>query len=317
MKLRPNTLITLGASAVFGLAAVFLARGWINNSVEAEFRTAQTLSEAVKVPLVKEITKPIVVADLNLNFGDTLTADKLLVVEYPENAIPKGAYTNIDDLLADMPRRVLREHIARFEPILPHKISGENGRRALSQLIAPGMRAATFRITPTSGVGGYILPNDRVDVVFVRNIVRDLYALEKDSVVTKIVMQNVKVLGVDLNSNQQSETTALRQSVTLEVNNEQAQKLFLLQNSGELILTLRAAGEADIAPEYTAKLKDIFNKFVIQSPQLPPSAQASIAQHENNNLPQVTIIRGNDRNQISVMNDVGPLEETSEIKAYQ
>jgi len=195
----------------------------------------------------------------------------------------------------------------------------------MSQLISEGMRAATFRVTLTSGVGGHILPNDRVDVVFVRNLARDLYTLEKDSIVTKIVMQNVKVLGVDLDSDQRSERTALRQSVTLEVTNEQAQKLFLMQNSGELILTLRAAGEADIAPEYTAKLKDVFDKVVLQSHQQPvfrPQPQA-VTPQKDDALPQVTIIRGNDRNQVSVMNDAGPLngsdllEDVPQNKVFQ
>jgi len=182
----------------------------------------------------------------------------------------------------------------------------------MSQLISEGMRAATFRVTLTSGVGGHILPNDRVDVVFVRNITRDLHTFERDSIVTTVVMQNVKVLAVDLDKDQRSEKTALRQSVTLEVTNEQAQKLFLMQDSGELILTLRAAGEANIEPEYTAKLKDVFDKVVLQDRQqavIRRPAQA-VTPQKDDALPQVTIIRGNDRNQVSVMNDAGPLNDS-------
>jgi len=125
-------------------------------------------------------------------------------------------------------------------------------------------------------------------------------------------MQNVKVLAVDLDKDQRSEKTALRQSVTLEVTNEQAQKLFLMQDSGELILTLRAAGEANIEPEYTAKLKDVFDKVVLQDRQqavIRRPAQA-VTPQKDDALPQVTIIRGNDRNQVSVMNDAGPLNDS-------
>ena len=100
MKIRTNTLITLGASAAFGLVAVFLARSWINKSVETEFQTAQSISETIRVPLVKTITQPVVVANIDLKFGDTLSRENLVVVEYPEEAVPGGAFGNINDLMS-------------------------------------------------------------------------------------------------------------------------------------------------------------------------------------------------------------------------
>lgn len=298
-------MVTLGASAVFGLAAVFLARSWINNSVEAEFQSAQSISETVKVPLVKTITKPIVVANVDLNFGDTLSREMLTVVEYPEESVPSGAYESIDELLADNPRRVLLNYITRFEPMLPHKLSGEGGRRALSELISEGMRAATFRVNTTSSVGGYILPNDRVDILFVKNVENDIATLNSNSIITKVVFQNMKVLGVDLQSDQLSEQVAARQSVTLEVTNEQAQKLLLMQNSGQLILTLRAAGENDIQPEYTAKLKDVFGKIVLNRPAARPRPSKNVDAPDENRA-EVTVFRGDNRTEINVLNDKGP-----------
>lgn len=306
MKFRPNTLVTLGASAVFGLVAVFVARSWINNSVEAEFQTARSISESVKVPLVKTITKPVVVANVDLNFGDTLTPSMLETVEYPEQSIPKGAYATVEELLDDNPRRVLLGHIARFEPMLPHKISGEGGRKALSELIAEGKRAATFKVNTTSSVGGYILPNDRVDVLYVRDVMRDRGTLTRNSLVTKVVFQNMKVLGVDLQSDQRSEEVAHRQSVTLEVTNEEAQKLILMQNSGQLILTLRGAGENDVAPEYTAKLKDVFGSIVLNRiPIVPPRPDQNSADNKDDGLVEVTVFRGDTQSQVSVFNDKG------------
>ena len=306
MKLRPNTLVTLGASAVFGLAAVFLARSWINNSVEAEFQTAQTISETIQVPLNKTITQPVVVANIDMNFGDTLSREMLKIVEYPEDSIPAGAYGSIDELMATLPRRVLLNHIAQFEPMLPHKISGEGGRKALSEMISEGKRAVTFKINTTSGVGGYILPNDRVDVLYVKDITADTNTLTQNTIVTNVVFQNMKVLGVDLQSNQQSETIASRKSVTLEVTNEEAQKLILMENSGKLVLTLRGSGQNERAPEYTAKLKDIFGKIVLNgsATQAPHRAANNIP---DENLAEVTIFRGEERSEVSVKNDTAPL----------
>ena len=308
MKFRANTLMTLGASAAFGLAAVLLARSWINNSVEAEFQSAQSITQAVKVPLVKTITKPVVVANIDLNFGDSLSRNSLKVVEYPESSVPSNAYETINELLADNPRRVLLNYIAENEPMLPHKISGEGGRRALSELISPGMRAATFRVTTTSSVGGYILPNDRVDVLFVRYNLQDRGNLTQDTLVTKVVFQNMKVLGVDLQSDQRSEEVAPRQSVTLEVNNEQAQKLLLMQSNGELILTLRAAGETDLQPEYTARLKDVFGKIVLGRPSKRTSSRPAAPKKPDDIRADVTVFRGNNRTELNVLNDDAPLQ---------
>jgi len=307
MKLRPNTMVTLGASAIFGLAAVLLARGWINNSVEAEFQTAQTLSENVRVPLVKTISKPIVVANLDLGFGDTLSTDNLILVEYPEEAIPNGAYDNIDDLLADTPRRVLLEHISQFEPILAHKISGQGGRRALSQLIAEGMRAVTISVSLTSGVGGHVLPGDRVDVLYIRNL--DPNGRDPLKTKTDVLFQNVKILGVDQNTNTRSEDIAVRRSVTFEMSNDQAQKMYLAQDSGEIVLTLRRAGEVELHPQYNLDLKDLIAGIQSDKSKVKKRTKSPVpAKAKGPSLAKVTVIRGDDRAQVSVLKDTNNSE---------
>ena len=89
--MRLNTIVTLGASAAFGLMAVFLARGWINDAVENEFRQ-------VNPPIVTESTMgivdtvPVLVADLDLAFGDVLSREAVRLVQYPEDAVPAGTY---------------------------------------------------------------------------------------------------------------------------------------------------------------------------------------------------------------------------------
>jgi len=306
MKFRTNTLMTLGASAIFGLAAVFLARSWINNSVEAEFQTVQAANQPIKVPLIRPVTKPVVVARSDFKFGDTLSRANLIVVDYPEEAIPSGAYSKIDDLLADAPRRVLLEHIARHEPILTHKISGEGGRRALSQLIAEGMRGVTIAVSLTSGVGGHVLPGDRVDILYLRNINNNDSTYDPYRTKTDVLFQNVKVLGVDLDSNVQSETTAVRRSVTFEVSNDQAQKLYLAQDSGQIILTLRRAGETHFDPQHNLDLNDLLAG--IQTNQAKSTARTKKpapvkAPKAEDTRAHVTVVRGDTRAQIRVYNE--------------
>lgn len=308
MKLRPNTLVTLGASAVFGLAAVFLARSWIHKSVEAEFQTAQHVVETIRVPLVKTITKSVVVANTDLGFGDTLTQANLVTVEYPEEAVPKGAFEDINTLLSQMPRRVLLEHISKFEPILPHKISGEDGRRALSQLISEGMRAVTIGVSLTSGVGGHVLPGDRVDILYIRNLESHTGRNDPLNTKTDVLFQNIKILGVDLDSNARSENTAVRRSVTFEISNDQAQKLYLAQDSGQIILTLRRAGEIEQHPQYNLDLDDLLAG--IQNDKAKPKTRTKAPapkKAKSSNKAQVTIIRGDSRAQVNVLKDTQPI----------
>jgi len=73
--MRLNTLVTLGASAAFGIMAVVLARGWINDAIESEFRDNRP---AANVLAKKETpTFPVVIAANDLTFGDELTAEAL------------------------------------------------------------------------------------------------------------------------------------------------------------------------------------------------------------------------------------------------
>lgn len=306
MKIRTNTLITLGASAAFGLVAVFLARSWINKSVETEFQTAQSISETIRVPLVKTITQPVVVANIDLKFGDTLSRENLVVVEYPEEAVPGGAFGNINDLMSQLPRRVLLEHIAKFEPILPHKISGKDGRRALSQLIAEGKRAVTIGVSLTSGVGGHVLPGDRVDIIYVHNL--ESFGGQNNPLNTKtdVLFQNMKVLGVDLNSNARSEDAAVRRSVTFEATNDQAQKLYLAKDSGQIILTLRRAGEIESQAQSKLGLNDLLAGIQRDTVKTNPRVKAAPKKAKSPEKTQVTIIRGESRAQINVLKDTQP-----------
>ena len=129
--MRLNTIVTLGASAAFGLMAVFLARGWINDAVENEFRQ-------VNPPIVTESTMgivdtvPVLVADLDLAFGDVLSREAVRLVQYPEDAVPAGTYNNLNAVFDDMGNRIVVSAMGYNEPILEQKITGPNGKASLS-----------------------------------------------------------------------------------------------------------------------------------------------------------------------------------------
>jgi pilus assembly protein CpaB len=154
---------------------------------------------------------------------------------WPVASMPAGAFTKISDVLHGG-RRVVLTAIEPNEPVLSLKITGPGERATLSALVKPGMKAVTIRVNDVEGVGGFVLPGDRVDVVLTRQI-------EKGSATTEVVLQNTRVLAVDQSADERAAKAAVAKSVTLEVSTVEAQKVWLASSVGNLSLLLRKAGD--------------------------------------------------------------------------
>jgi pilus assembly protein CpaB len=173
--------------------------------------------------------QPVVVADKDLTFGETLKPDDMKVAMFPKSGVPKGSYAVKDSLLGQVTKVFLMEN----EPILDSKLSSKGG--GLSLLISPTKRAASILVDKVSGVSGFILPGDRVDVILTVN------RLEGDSrdAVAKTILQNVEVLAAGEKTEEQGNKVITVQSVTLLVDPDGAQALALATNEGKLNLALR------------------------------------------------------------------------------
>ena len=112
------------------------------------------------------------------------------------------------------------------------KVSGFGGRAILSAVIAPDMRAVTIRVNDVNGVAGFVLPGDHVDILLTRKE-------GGSSLFTDVLLQNVKILGIDQVASENLEKPKVAKAATLEVTQIQAQKLALAQRVGQLSLALR------------------------------------------------------------------------------
>ena len=110
--------------------------------------------------------------------------------------------------------------------------------------IAEGMRAYTIKVDDVTGVGGHALPGDRVDVVLMRDLTP---SADTRSYVSEVVLQNVRVLAVDLNLDTAEAKPATPNTATLEVAVPDSQKLAVAGEMGKLSLALRRTGSAEIA----------------------------------------------------------------------
>ena len=235
--MRASTIVMIGFAVVFGLLAVFIAQVWLNNQASKQAKNYELNKQPVTM-------QTVVVAKQPLRFGTELTASALQEIEWPAASIPAGAFNKISDLLHGG-RRVVLTAIEPNEPVLSLKITGPGQRATLSALVKPGMKAVTIRVNDVEGVGGFVLPGDRVDVVLTRQI-------DKGSATTEIVLQNTRVLAVDQSADERAAKTSVAKSVTLEVNTVEAQKVWLASSVGNLSLLLRKAG--DTAESRTRKI---------------------------------------------------------------
>jgi pilus assembly protein CpaB len=244
---RLSTIVMIGFAAVFGLLAVFLAQGWLNSQAEMRARNL----DARKKPLA---TQTLVVAAKPLRYGAELAASSLREIPWPDAPLPEGAFAKIDDLLKDGKRIVLTA-IEPNEAVLAVKVTGPGQRATLSSLVGPGMKAVTIRVNDVDGVGGHVLPGDRVDIALTRQ-------LDKENGSTQVVLQDVRVLAIDQVADERIANAAVAKSVTLEVDTVGAQKLGLASSIGALSLMLRKAGETASEKSMRVTIQDLFQELI-------------------------------------------------------
>src|SRR5690348_8233335 len=189
-----RTISTLVAAVLLGLIAVLLTRSYLSNAVRSNPAVATSNGVAI----------PVVVAAANVTRGAVLQAPMLKVVAFPTDAAPAGAFHSIAELTGGpgQQRLALRSLVAN-EPILPGNVSGPGGKLNLSGSVSPGMRAVSLRSNDVSGVGGFVLPGDRVDILLTRTSGSGSEAA-KDTL-TQILAENVRVLGVDQSDNNEAD----------------------------------------------------------------------------------------------------------------
>lgn len=254
--MRQRALLMLALAVVLGITAVFLTRGFITRHT----------------PVV-QASGNVVVAKTLLNFGDPLTPQNLVAVPWPAESVPVGAFGSVNQMLPPGTTRVALQAIEKGEPVLLSKISGPGGRATLSSVIPNGLRAMTIRVNDVLGVAGFVLPGDRVDIMLTKTA-------DRSGSTTEVLLQSVRVLGIDQDANQQKDKPVVAHAVTLEVTPEQAEKLTLAATVGTLSLSLRKMGNSDEVAIKPVGLGDLRASTAqpekAQSPQTAVDPMASV-----------------------------------------
>ena len=246
--MRPNNILILVIAIVMGGVAAFLARNWLLSRTQVAATTT------------------IIAAAKQLPFGTPLTQDNVEELPWSAKVTPQGSFPSKQALFKDGSRTTLAT-IQQNEPILISKITGPGQRASLSTMLESDKRAITIRVDDVRGVAGFILPNDRVDVVLIRT---DSQAGHHSD----LLLQDVKVIAVDQISTEQKDRPTIAKAVTLEVTPYQAQKISLAVNVGQLSLILRKSGDSNVVADRRVNEADLSESEAVARNVLPPAPAA-------------------------------------------
>jgi pilus assembly protein CpaB len=229
-------IVVLSIALVAGGVAAYLARG------------SDDKSQAPAQPVAQLATVEVLIAKNEIGLGQSVRQDDLVWQTWPAatasgNLIKRGDRPDANDQIAGM---IARSPFIAGEPIREPKLVRANGSGFMAAILPTGMRAVSTEISAETGAGGFILPNDRVDVILTR---RDKAAEGRaDTINSEIILSNIRVLAIDQAPKEKDGQNALvGRTVTLELKPEQAETLARSRQTGTLSLALRSIADINMA----------------------------------------------------------------------
>jgi pilus assembly protein CpaB len=234
-------IAVLGVALAAGGAAAYLVSG---------SKPAPTPQVVQAPPPVQ--TEDVLVAAKELNFGALLGDADMSWQAWPNTGAGKGVFIRKSEnptALTDVKGSLVRGTFLAGEPLRRDRLVKGPTAGLMSTMLSPGMRAVAINIDSqgATSAGGFILPNDRVDVVRTYRDDEATKASGSDVVVTQTILSNVRVLAIGQNvQNKGSEgAVVVGSNATLELDPKQAELIILAQRTGQLSLTLRAMVDAN------------------------------------------------------------------------
>lgn len=230
-------ILVLAIAGCAGLAALYLASGSDDKP-------------APPPPVAQLPTVDILVAKTDIGLGQAVKPEDLQWQTWPA-ATASASFMRRDsnaEAIKDVTGSIARAPFIQGEPIREQKLVKADGSGFMAAILPTGMRAVSTEISPETGAGGFILPNDRVDVLLSK---RDKNPDRNgaDIVNSEVILTNVRVLAIDQAPKEKDGTNALiGKTVTLELKPEQTETLARARQSGVLSLALRSIADNN-APE--------------------------------------------------------------------
>ena len=195
--------------------------------------------EVLSVPEPKRVV--VLGARSGLVEGQEVTESDLAWIDWPEDNILSQFI--MQEIEPDAPERlggrVARIDMPEGEPVNRSGFT-EATSGSISRSLAPGMRALAVRVNLETAAGGFVLPNDRVDVI-------NTYVPSGfNQAISTLVVSNVRVLALDqITQSGPGESLMVDRTATLELDRLGVEAVTAAQQTGTLTLALRSAADAD------------------------------------------------------------------------
>lgn len=233
--MKAARIIVLGiALAAGGVAAMLVAR---------------PETKAPPEPKVVQLdTVDVLIAAADIGMGRALSPQELQWQTWPAAAAGPSFIRKSDrpDAAEQLAGAITRTPFSQGEPIRENKLIKAKGSGFMAAILPSGMRAVSTEISAETGAGGFILPNDRVDVILSRRDREQEKATGIDSHTSETILSNVRVLAIDQTVEEKNgQRVVVGKTTTLELTPRQAEMLALSRQQGTISLALRSLVDAD------------------------------------------------------------------------
>ncbi|TMJ63227.1 MAG: Flp pilus assembly protein CpaB [Alphaproteobacteria bacterium] len=232
--MRARTLILFLVAILLAGGTAMLVRSWL-----AQQRTVE--AEAAPMP-PPPVQKSVLVARSAIPRGQILKPTDLAWQTWPDGGLDRAYIQKGAKTIEDFAGWVARDPFGPGEPITESKVVAPGSRGFLAAVLSPGMRAVSVPVSNTSGISGFVLPGDQVDILITHSLADNSSgkADAKHHTAAETVLHDVRVIGIDQKLDNKGGEAVVAKTATLEVTPKQSEIIAVASEIGKLSLSLRS-----------------------------------------------------------------------------
>ncbi len=275
-------LVLLAGLALAGFA-VYMVQGHLG---EQETALARERAKANQMVTTTKIYAP----NRTLKYGEEVTADDVVLIDYAVAYLPEGVLRSSEDLFPEgenKPRMVLRQ-MEKNEPILVSKVTGAGEMAGITSLLARGKRAFTIKVDVSSGVSGFLRPGDHVDIYWTGKANTG----NSNQNVTQLIRTAVEIIAIDQSSDYNQSGAVVARTVTVQVSPQDVGALAQAQSTGKLYLALVGVGDDTVAGDVLVNqqsLLGLVEEAVVEAPEPEAEKVCTIRQRRGAEVLEIPI----------------------------
>lgn len=246
--MNARTLILAVAALLVTAGTVFFVRAWMDSQRQVAAPTPE-----------KPAQTEVLVAAIDVPTGQFLNEKHVRWQVWPEGSVQASYYVKHEGgVPKDLFGAVLRRGISAGEPFTEGRVVRPGERGFLAAVLRPGFRAIAVPVSAKLGVGGLVFPGDRVDLILSHSVSpKEGEGGGGPLVVSETVLTNVRVLAIDQRTDDQNSQPKVAKTATLEVTPKQVEMIAVVEQLGQLSLSLRSLAKDEQELDVLARTGEI------------------------------------------------------------